>query len=129
MIEKTGSGSQLRLRAIVVRKASEDDLIKRASLLRRDSVHGSFQGTIRVDEENECIIANGNVIRVIYAPSPDQVDYESYGIHNALIIDNTGAWRDMSGLSEHLKSKGAGKVVLTAPGKGRGEEHHFWDQY
>jgi glyceraldehyde 3-phosphate dehydrogenase len=108
----------LRLRAIVVRKASEDDLSKRASLLRRDSVHGSFQGTIRVDEENECIIANGNVIRVIYAPSPDQVDYESYGIHNALIIDNTGAWRDMDGLSEHLKSKGAGKVVLTAPGKG-----------
>ena len=118
LIEKTGSGSQLRLRAIVVRKASEDDLIKRASLLRRDSVHGSFQGTIRVDEENQCIIANGNVIRVIYAPSPDQVDYEAYGIHNALIIDNTGAWRDMDGLSEHLKSKGAGKVVLTAPGKG-----------
>jgi glyceraldehyde 3-phosphate dehydrogenase len=118
LIEKTGSGSQLRLRAIVVRKASADDIIKRASLLRRDSVHGSFQGTIRVDEENECIIANGNVIRVIYAPSPDQVDYEAYGIHNALIIDNTGAWRDMEGLSAHLKSKGAGKVVLTAPGKG-----------
>ena len=118
LIEKTGSGSQLRLRAIVVRKASADDLLKRASLLRRDSIHGSFQGTIRVDEENECIIANGNVIRVIYAPSPDQVDYESYGITNALIIDNTGAWRDMGGLSEHLKSKGAGKVVLTAPGKG-----------
>ncbi len=118
LIEKTGSGGQLRLRAIVVRKASADDLVKRASLLRRDSVHGSFQGTIRVDEENECIIANGNVIRVIYAPSPDQVDYESYGIHNALIIDNTGAWRDMDGLSAHLKSKGAGKVVLTAPGKG-----------
>jgi glyceraldehyde 3-phosphate dehydrogenase len=118
LIEKTGSGGQLRLRAIVVRKASADDLLKRASLLRRDSVHGSFQGTIRVDEENECIIANGNVIRVIYAPSPDQVDYESYGIHNALIIDNTGAWRDMDGLSAHLKSKGAGKVLLTAPGKG-----------
>lgn len=118
LIEKTGSGGQLRLRAIVVRRASDDDIVKRASLLRRDSVHGSFRGTIRVDEENQCIIANGNVIRVIYASSPDQVDYEAYGIHNALIIDNTGAWRDMAGLSEHLKSKGAGKVVLTAPGKG-----------
>jgi glyceraldehyde 3-phosphate dehydrogenase len=118
LIEKTGSGGQLRLRAIVVRRASDDDIVKRASLLRRDSVHGSFRGTIRVDEENECIIANGNVIRVIYAPSPAQVDYEAYGIHNALIIDNTGAWRDMAGLSEHLKSNGAGKVVLTAPGKG-----------
>ncbi len=118
LVEKTGSGHQLRLRAIVVRKGSDDDIIKRASLLRRDSVHGSFQGTIRVDEENSCIIANGNVIRVIYAPGPDQVDYEQYGIKNAVIIDNTGAWRDADGLSKHLESKGAAKVILTAPGKG-----------
>ena len=109
---------QLRLRAIVVRKGSDDDLTKRASLLRRDSVHGSFQGTIRVDEENSCIIANGNVIRVIYASSPDEVDYESYGITNAIIIDNTGAWRDEKGLGRHLEANGAGRVVLTAPGKG-----------
>ena len=97
LIEKTGSGQQLRLRAIVVRKASNDDLVKRASLLRRDSVHGSFKGTIRVDDENNCIIANGNVIRVIYASNPAEVDYESYGITDAIVIDNTGAWRDQKG--------------------------------
>lgn len=119
LIEKTGSGEQLRLRAIVVRKGSADDLQKRASLLRRDSVHGSFLGTIRVDEENSAIIANGNVIRVIYAGSPDEVDYTAYGIHDAIVIDNTGAWRDEAGLSRHLTSKGAAKVVLTAPGKGK----------
>ena len=118
LIEKTGSGLQLRVRAIVVCKGSADDLWKRASLLRRDSIHGSFQGTIRVDEENSCIIANGNVIRVIYAAAPDEVDYESYGIKNAIIIDNTGVWRDSEGLGKHLKSKGAAKVILTAPGKG-----------
>lgn len=118
LIEKTGSGHQLRLRAIVVRKGSSDDLIKRASLLRRDSVHGSFLGTIRTDEESNCIIANGNVIRVIHAASPAEVDYEQYGIRDAVVIDNTGAWRDEAGLSEHLKSKGAASVVLTAPGKG-----------
>ena len=118
LVEKTGSGQQLRLRAIVVRKGAEKDLVKRASLLRRDSVHGSFQGTLRVDEENDCIIANGNVIRVIYAGSPAEVDYEQYGIKNAIVIDNTGAWRDEKGLGEHLKAKGAAKVILTAPGKG-----------
>ena len=118
LVEKTGSGQQLRLRAIVVRKGAENDLVKRASLLRRDSVHGSFQGTLRVDEENDCIIANGNVIRVIYAGSPAEVDYEQYGIKNAIVIDNTGAWRDEKGLGEHLKAKGAAKVILTAPGKG-----------
>ncbi|MFU8816774.1 MAG: glyceraldehyde-3-phosphate dehydrogenase [Pseudomonadales bacterium] len=118
LIEKTGSGQQLRLRAIVVRKGKGDDLVKRASLLRRDSVHGSFLGTIRVDQETNSIIANGNVIRVIYAQSPDEVDYRAFGIDNAIIIDNTGAWRDEAGLSRHLKSNGAAKVVLTAPGKG-----------
>ena len=118
LVEKTGSGEQLRIRAIVVRKGGENDLVKRASLLRRDSVHGTFQGTLRVDEENSCIIANGNVIRVIYADGPDQVDYEAYGIHNAIIIDNTGVWRDEDGLGKHLKSNGASKVILTAPGKG-----------
>ena len=118
LVEKTGSGQQLRLRAIVVRKGSDNDLVKRASLLRRDSVHGSFQGTIRIDEENSCIIANGNVIRVIYANHPADVDYEQYGIKNAIVIDNTGAWRDRAGLSEIIKAKGASKVILTAPGKG-----------
>ena len=118
LIEKTGGGGQLRLRAIVVRKGSDDDIVRRASLLRRDSIHGSFKGTIRVDEENECIIANGNVIRVIYASDPAKIDYTAYGIDDAIIIDNTGAWRDKEGMSEHLKSKGTKRVVLTAPGKG-----------
>lgn len=118
LIEKTGGGTQLRLRAIVVRRSGANDLMKRAGLLRRDSVHGSFQGTIRVDEENECIIANGNVIRVVYAEGPDQVDYTALGISNAIVIDNTGAWSDEEGLSQHLRSKGAARVILTAPGKG-----------
>lgn len=117
LIEKTGSGQQLRLRAVVLRKGGPDDLVKRAALLRRDSVHGAFQGTLRVDEENQCMIANGNVIHLIYADGPDQVDYEAYGIHDALIIDNTGAWRDEAGLARHLQSKGASRVLLTAPAK------------
>ena len=119
LIEKTDGGDCLRLRAIVVRKGkAPDDLVKRVSLLRRDSVHGAFDGTIRVDQERESFIANGNEIKVIYADSPDTIDYTAYGINNAIIIDNTGVWRDEAGLSQHLKSKGASKVILTAPGKG-----------
>ncbi|MBZ2168312.1 glyceraldehyde-3-phosphate dehydrogenase [Marinobacter sp. F4216] len=119
MIEKAGGGNNLRLRAIVVRQGgAENDLEKRASLLRRDSVHGPFNGTITVDEENSAIIANGNFIKVIYSDGPDKVDYTSYGIDNAIVIDNTGKWRDEEGLGLHLKSKGVSRVILTAPGKG-----------
>ena len=116
---KTDGGDSLRLRAIVVRKGSApDDLLKRASLLRRDSVHGVFDGTIRVDEERQSFVANGNEIKVIYANAPEDVDYEAHGISNCLVVDNTGVWRDRDGLSRHLRAKGASKVILTAPGKG-----------
>ncbi|GAA3978546.1 glyceraldehyde-3-phosphate dehydrogenase [Allohahella marinimesophila] len=119
LVEKAGGGDNLRLRAIVVRKGkAENDIEKRASLLRRDSVHGSFKGTITIDEENQGIIANGNFIKVIYASSPESVDYTSYGINNAIVIDNTGVWRDKDGLGQHLKAKGVSRVLLTAPGKG-----------
>ena len=118
LVEKTGSGEQLVLRAVVVRKGGDDDLTKRASLLRRDSVHGGFQGTIRVDRESNCIIANGNVVQFIYASGPEEVDYTQYGIDDALIIDNTGVWRDEEELGRHIKAVGAERVILTAPGKG-----------
>ena len=118
LIERTSTGEVMRLRAIVVRPGGEGDLNKRASLFTNDSVHGAFQGTLRVDEKRNCLIANGNVIQVIYANSPDEIDYTEYGIDDALIIDNTGKWRDEEGLGLHLKSKGADKVLLTAPGKG-----------
>lgn len=118
LVEKSGSGEKLRLRAAVVRKGSADDLLKRASLLRRDSIHGQFSGIITVDEEENAIIANGNMIRIIYADSPANVDYSAYGINNAILIDNTGKWRDREGLSRHLQAKGISKVILTAPGKG-----------
>ncbi|TKB49190.1 glyceraldehyde-3-phosphate dehydrogenase [Ferrimonas aestuarii] len=118
MIERTGAANNMRLKAIVVRGGREGDLEKRASLLRRDSIHGPFNGSIEVDEENNAIIANGTYIQVIYANSPDQVDYTQYGINNALVVDNTGIWKDEEGLGLHLKSKGAEKVLLTAPAGG-----------
>ncbi len=119
LIAKTDGGDSLRLRAVVVRRGNaEDDLLKRASLLRRDSVHGVFQGTIRVDEERQSFVANGNEVKVIYADAPEDIDYTAYGIDRCIVVDNTGAWRDREGLSRHLKAKGVAKVILTAPGKG-----------
>ncbi|WP_088330689.1 glyceraldehyde-3-phosphate dehydrogenase [Lacimicrobium sp. SS2-24] len=118
LIERHGRNNKLRLRAIVVRGGKEGDLEKRASLLRRDSVHGPFNGSITVDHERSAIKANGAYIQVIYANSPTEVDYTQYGINDAIVIDNTGMWRDRDGLGQHLSSKGAKKVLLTAPGKG-----------
>ena len=118
LIGQAENGRGLRLRAIVVRKGDDKDLVKRASLLRRDSIHGPFDGTITIDAEKNLIIANGIPIQVIYSNDPTTVDYVSYGISNAVLVDNTGRWRDEEGLSQHLKNKGIARVLLTAPGKG-----------
>ena len=117
MIQNTGPGNYYRLRAVVIRKAADDDIYKRASLLTRDSVHGSFDGTVRVDEEQSLLVINGNPVKMIYASGPSDVNYADYDIHNPLVIDNTGVWRDQDGLIKHIDS-GASKTILTAPGKG-----------
>jgi glyceraldehyde 3-phosphate dehydrogenase len=118
LITQFGKGQQLRLKAVVTRKVTDAEIVKRADLLRVDSVHGPFPGTVVADVERRAIIINGQIIKMIEAPSPDQVNYEDYGISDALLIDNTGAFRDQEALSLHLKSKGISKVILTAPGKG-----------
>lgn len=118
LVSQTGKGEQLRLRAIVLRNCSGGDLSKRADLLRYDSVHGPFAGTIVEDPDRNALIINGQTVKMIEAPSPEEVDYVQYGISDALVIDNTGAFRDHAGLSRHLQAKGVGDVLLTAPAKG-----------
>ncbi len=133
LMARTGKGSQLRLRAIVTRGAIDQTILeKRASLLRNDSVHGDFSGTVTVDAKNSVLVINGTTVKVISANAPEEIDYTQYGIKNALVIDNTGAFRDMEALSRHLKSNGAEKVLLTAPGKGvpnivHGVNHNEYD--
>jgi glyceraldehyde 3-phosphate dehydrogenase len=118
LIAQAGKGEQLRLRAIVTRSNSDEDISKRADLLRNDSVHGSFPGTVIEDFNTKALIVNGHTVNLIAASDPGNIDYTKYGIHDALVIDNTGIARDREGLGKHLKSKGVNQVLLTAPGKG-----------
>ncbi len=118
LVDKTGRGDKIRVRAAVVRPQKEPDLRKRASLFRLDSVHGPFPGTTFIDEEENAIVANGNMIRILYAEGPDKIDYTRYGIRDAIVVDNTGRWRDRKGLGRHLEAPGVKSVLLTAPGKG-----------
>ena len=119
LMSKMGKGNQLRLRAIVTRDKNDAvSLEKRASLLRYDSIHGDFQGSVVSDPGNNALIINGTTVHVITANGPEEIDYTQYGIEDALVIDNTGAFTTQEALSRHLTSKGVQKVLLTAPGKG-----------
>lgn len=119
LMTRTGKGNQMRLRAIVTRGSVDATILeKRASLLQYDSVHGDFSGTVRIDLENKALVINGTTVHMISANAPEEIDYTVYGIEDALVIDNTGAFRDKETLSRHLSSKGASKVLITAPAKG-----------
>lgn len=118
LIKQAGKGQQLRLRAIVTRDTSPNVLMKRAALFKNDSVHGTFDGIVDVDTENKVMTLNGMRVLMIEAKNPEDIDYTSYGINNALVIDNTGVFTDKEALSRHLQSKGVSRVILTAPGKG-----------
>ena len=113
-----GNGSQLRVRAVVTRKVNDEDIAKRASLIRHDSIHGPFRGNVIEDFENQCIDVNGNIVKMMEGSNPEDIDYEAEGISNALLIDNTGIFKDREGLGRHLKSKGVSQVILTAPAGG-----------
>jgi len=117
LVKQAGKGQQLRLKAIVTRNPSDDQIIKRAALLRNDSVHGAFNGIVDVDLENKAIVINGQSVKMIAGSNPEDIDYIKYGINDALLIDNTGAFTDKESLSLHIQSKGVSKVLLTAPGK------------
>ena len=119
LIQQHGNGEQLRLRAIVTRgKNTDEEIKKRSSLLRKDSVHGKFRGVITEDYANKALIANGNTVHMIVSDNPAEIDYTAYGIKDALLIDNSGIFRDAEKLGTHLQAKGIAKVLLTAPGKG-----------
>lgn len=119
LMSKTGKGNQLRLRAIVTRDKNDATILeKRASLLRYDSVHGDFQGSVTADAKNNALIINGTTVHMISANGPEDIDYTQFGIEEALVIDNTGAFTTEEALKRHLVSKGTSKVLLTAPGKG-----------
>ncbi|UZO79345.1 glyceraldehyde-3-phosphate dehydrogenase [Aquimarina sp. ERC-38] len=118
LMKITGKGSQLRLRAIITRGAINRDVLeKRASLLRNDSIHGDFAGTVEVDIKNSALLINGTTVKMISADNPESVDYLKHGIIDALLIDNTGVYRNKEELSRHLSAKGVQKVLLTAPAK------------
>jgi len=117
LIRQAGKGQQLRLRAIITRSNAPEEIIKRASLLRNDSVHGAYKGAVRADPDNNAIVVNGHIVKMIAANNPEDIDYTLYGINNALVIDNTGVFTTREALSRHMQAKGVSRVILTAPGK------------
>jgi len=84
-----------------------------AHLLKYDSIHGKFPGTVEVKEGH--LIVNGKEIKVISQPDPTKLPWADLGVY--LVIESTGRFRDRENASKHLTA-GAKKVLISAPAKG-----------
>jgi glyceraldehyde 3-phosphate dehydrogenase len=84
-----------------------------AHLLKYDSVHGRFNGTVSYDSEN--LIVNGTAIPVTAEKDPKNLPWAKYGVD--VVLESTGRFVDEAGAGGHLTA-GAKKVIISAPAKG-----------
>ncbi|MEW6388078.1 MAG: type I glyceraldehyde-3-phosphate dehydrogenase [Thermodesulfobacteriota bacterium] len=92
---------------------SRGDLKVQAHLLRHDSVHGPFPGT--VEEGPDSLIINGKEVKISRIDdAPDKLPWKEMGVD--LVLESTGAFRDRASIEGHLRA-GAKRVILSAPGK------------
>ena len=84
-----------------------------AHLLKYDSVHGRFPGSVAA--KGDCLVVNGKEIRVTAIKEPEQLPWKDLGIE--LVLESTGRFTDRDAAAKHLAA-GAKKVVISAPAKG-----------
>lgn len=114
-----GRIGRLAFRTIIERKNVEivgiNDLLEvehLAYLLKYDSVHGKFKGTIEVKENN--LIVNGKSIRITSEKSPENIQWDKINVD--YVIESTGFFTNKNQAALHIKG-GAKKVVISAPSK------------
>ncbi len=99
-----------------------------AHLLKYDSVHGRFHGT--VEARGSALVVNGQEVRVLAETDPAKLPWRDLQID--IVVESTGRFTDGPDLQKHLQA-GAKKVLLSAPGKGvdltivKGVNEHLYD--
>src|SRR2546426_512571 len=84
-----------------------------AHLLKYDSIHGRFGGT--VEPQGDTLVVNGKPIKVSAVREPEQLPWKQLGVE--LVLESTGRFTDREAAANHLTA-GAKKVVISAPAKG-----------
>src|SRR5213594_1695710 len=84
-----------------------------AHLLKYDSVHGRFPGT--VEARDDALVVNGKSVRVSAIKEPEKLPWKDLGVE--FVLESTGRFTDKESAAKHLTA-GAKKVVISAPAKG-----------
>jgi glyceraldehyde 3-phosphate dehydrogenase len=87
------------------------DAATNAHLLKYDTVHGPFRGTVEVKEKS--IVANGDSIQVLAERDPAKLPWKALGVD--VVMECTGLFTSKAKAGAHLQA-GARKVMISAPG-------------
>lgn len=101
-----------------------------AYLLKYDSTHGRFKGTVEANEEG--IVVNGKLIRCFSIKNPEELPWKDLGVE--YVVESTGLFTNYDGAYKHIKA-GAKRVIISAPTKDPdkvrtfvvGVNHHEFD--
>src|SRR4051794_31639316 len=88
-----------------------------AYLLKHDSTHGHYQGTVEAKEDG--IVVDGKFVKCVSVRNPAELPWGQLGAD--MVVESTGLFTDLEGASQHLKA-GAKRVVISAPTKAKDEE-------
>ena len=88
-----------------------------AYLLRHDSTHGHYKGTVEAREDG--IVVDGKFVPCYSVRNPAELPWGKQGAH--VCVESTGLFTDLEGASNHIKA-GAKKVVISAPTKAKDED-------
>jgi glyceraldehyde 3-phosphate dehydrogenase len=125
------------LRAAIARQETDFEIVHindldepkpLAHLMKYDSIHGTFEGTVTTAEG--AIVVDGKTIKISAEKDPAKIPWKAAGVD--LVLECTGRWTDKADAEKHLQA-GAKKVVISAPAKGQdltlayGINHHTYD--
>lgn len=99
------------LEVVAVNASYSCDIL--AHLIKYDTIQGTFDGSVEVDD-NQNLIVDGKKVRIVSDRDPANLPWSSLSID--IVIEATGKFNHREGAAKHLEA-GAKKVVLTAPGK------------
>jgi glyceraldehyde 3-phosphate dehydrogenase len=109
--DQEGAGASPALDFVAVNDITDTRTL--AHLLRHDSIHGHYGGT--VEEDGKCLVVDGDEIRVLSERDPAALPWKELGVD--VVLESTGRFTSAPDASKHIAG-GARKVLISAPAKG-----------
>jgi glyceraldehyde 3-phosphate dehydrogenase len=112
LLENQAKNPEMAVDIVAINDLSKPDML--ANLFEFDSIHGRFQGKVKVDNETNELIFNEDRFKVLAIKDPASLPWKDLEVD--YVIESTGLFSNREGLEKHLKA-GAKKVILSAPAK------------